>query len=312
MKTKNTLATGILLICLLPSVAFAQDKEKIYQLTENGRYQFVYVRDLLAGNGVVHPITPRTFYLETRRHGLIAKEVSYTAFLQNTGDDIRAMLEVSQSDLLASVKNVSNELSPGSLNIQQSAVEGFQQVEPSGKELEENTEAVSPDDFDAPAGADYKSPSWIANAVMHPGSEAIPAISKSSKSAEAEGAEDTAYTQVRTTIPWIVQLMLMQDEMPYENWYDGENIPVLTSTEAEKRVRLHTLVQSLLACQDDEIQKEYGRIFPGMNGKIYGGSDAELDELVEALLNLKDEFISSSQPELLEMFSEMETLAMGR
>lgn len=314
MKTKLPIAISILVVCLLPVDTSAQGGEKIYRITDEGEYQFIYTRDYVAGNGIVHPVTARTFYLETKRAGLLPETVSYNAYLQLADGHLQAMVEASQEDVIASLNNSPKHIAAqeGSAHEVAPATSGtFAEIGYSGN-CESGicypTQTIQIAGEETPALPPAKQINRTTMALAQPGEEVVPGLTRK----DGEASKDTSYSQVRTKIPWIVQLMLMEGEMPYENWYDRETIPALTATEAEKRVRLHNLVEHLLTYQDDSIQQEYGKVFPGMDGKLYGISDAELDEVVHTLLQMKDDFLASCEPELHHIFNEMETLALNR
>lgn len=319
MKTKITIAISILIGCLLPGDTSAQGGEKIYQITAEGKYQFVYTQDYLNGTGIIHPITARTFYLETKRLGLMPAAVSYAVFLQYPAEQLQAMLESEQADFIASLNNSPEFSVEPEATFQATATSipngnseqayfgncesGICPTKHVSEEASAHVNAEHPEET-----PQNKRMTWMATALTQPGKESVPGLTRR----EATLHKDTTYTQVRTKIPWIVQLMLMEGEMPYENWYDSENVPALTATEADKRIRMHDLVTDLLTYQDDSVQRQFGKVFPGMDGKLYGISDAELDEVIQALLTMKEEFLSSSQPALQDIFNELETLAMGK
>jgi hypothetical protein len=96
----------------------------------------------------------------------------------------------------------------------------------------------------------------------------------------------------------------------YETRYEAEYMPSRIDADVEMRARLREVVFEILTYRDDAVQRKYRKVFPGIEGKLYGSSNAELDEIIVALLNMKEDFLAGAEPELHQMFNEMETLAL--
>ena len=93
-----------------------------------------------------------------------------------------------------------------------------------------------------------------------------------------------------------------------------QNDKVIThNSEANQRARIHYLLNELMFFQDEESLRKYGRLHPGMDGKLYGISNAELDELTTTfLMTMNEETLSASTGEFKGMYYELQTMTSNK
>ncbi len=312
MKTLITISIGILTMSLIPIQSSAQVNEKFYRVTDDGKFQFTYWQYSEGPKGGVHLVTPRTLYLETKRQGLLPEYLSYATFLELSNEQKQAILEFSQQDVIAAMKGIPGNTIKESVSVMvmqepvHNAITVTEAI--SEKESEKSYEEELSQDADRMEPEQKEEIPWIVRTITQPGvahdlpDDDAASISISPAEQPAESKE----------IPWIVRAIIMHDHPLDIEELESGNAPAISIEEANKRVRICTLLNELLAYQDDEIQKEYGKVFPGMDGKLYGTSDAELDEILTELLHMKDDFSADLNPELDKIFSELEALASGR
>ncbi len=80
--------------------AIAIGNERLYEITEEGKYQFTYWQDK---DPEPHPITERTFYLETRDLNIIPEDVSYRKFQRLNTEEQRSIIVDGQKDVITAM-----------------------------------------------------------------------------------------------------------------------------------------------------------------------------------------------------------------
>lgn len=95
MKTiSSILKKGIQIIIIVANTgttSLAGDNDKMYQITDDGDYRYQYLQAEQSNKADVKPVTVRTFYLETKRKGLIPN-IDYRDFLQMSVEEQQALL----------------------------------------------------------------------------------------------------------------------------------------------------------------------------------------------------------------------------
>lgn len=343
MKTLNILI-GILATAVMPMLPVAQSaaqvNEKFYQVTGDQKFQFTYWKSAGEPKGAVHPVTPRTFYLETRRLGLIPDDISFNTFLKIPALQLQAITEAGQKEIIAAINSQSQMKTVNRENLSASPeqVTGNFNVSPVSQ-----ASSDPEDKIELPLVATAASTEQNGYGVTN--------------TAEAGVAR---YYEMGREMPWIIRVMLMPETLysynnnehdeaekaqadgkaqkvkyfvsdPYSHkvFQDFTRVPPESSVQSaatngeenelkDKKSRLLVLLNELMfTCRSDEISEKYGRVFPAIEGKLYGTSDAELNEILAALLNMKDDFLSAykaktNQDEVSKIFGELEAMAFGK
>ncbi len=344
MKIINILV-GILTTVAMPMLPVAQSaaqgNAKFYQVTGDQKFQFTYWQSAGEPKGVVHPVTPRTFYLETRRLGLIPDDISFNTFLKIPVSQLQAITESGQKEIITAINN-------------------------QGQVKTVNRENLSAQP--EPMSGNFNVPS-ANQAGADPGDKIELPIVATAPPIEQNGYEVTntaeagvaRYYEMGREMPWIIKVMLMPETLysydngngqeeaekaqvvektqkvkyfvsdPYTHkvFQDFTRVPAEASVQGaasneeeneltDKKSRLLILLNELMVtCRSDEIREKYGRVFPAIEGKLYGTSDAELNEILAALVNMKDDFLSAykartNQDEVSKIFGELEAMAFGK
>ena len=83
-------------------------------------------------------------------------------------------------------------------------------------------------------------------------------------------------------------------------------------TASKSKARIISIMNELMTYQSEESLRKYGRLFPGMDGKLYGTSDSELRELLSAFLMMKEPMLVESKGELISLYKELELYASNQ
>ena len=106
MKTLVNLTITALIAGSIISTTQAKDFEKYYEVTEEGQFQFLYRQADASPKEGAKPVTNRTFYLETKRQGILPDDLSYRKYQELTAQEIQALLD--QAPLVNTTENKLN------------------------------------------------------------------------------------------------------------------------------------------------------------------------------------------------------------
>ena len=86
--------------------AIAVGNERLYEITDEGQYQFTYWQDK---DPVPHPITERTFFLEARDLDVLSDDISYREFKRLDTDEQQSLIVNGQEDIISKMdKSIDN------------------------------------------------------------------------------------------------------------------------------------------------------------------------------------------------------------
>ncbi len=220
MKTDiQTLISFVFAIAITIGLS-AQDNEKFYQVTDDGEYQFTYWKYSEGAKSVEHPITARTFFLETKRTGGIPAGLSYAEFIRMTAQEHQALVNNGQAEIIAAIQRRDNkvpELS-GERSISTFS-NNFNEADLSQMEVDQLARLSYTDHLVEPKYVDDQRPviidndeykqkeasniNWQVMAITNPGREDIPHYYSRQQTPVAASQEESS--PKRKNVPWVIR-----------------------------------------------------------------------------------------------------------
>ncbi|HXH19847.1 MAG TPA: hypothetical protein VNJ07_12270 [Chitinophagales bacterium] len=317
MKTRIATSVLTLAFAAFQFAANCQVSQKLYQVTDEGKYYFTYWAHSSGEKAGVRYVTPRTFYLEGIRTGVIPATMTYKEFLSCRVDDLQALIFQSQQDVIAAMQRLNEPGIYAPFVNQQSAEPISEKTTVTASQAEsaanddvwitteespvEQPPAIKTEEDAVNKQSQNSDIPWMVYSLTRPGDRVTIA-------SDVENADDS-FDEEDYQIPWVVLALTHRGDAFEAPGIPGRDDADDDSEFLELKIALLGILEELMDLQDTESRKKYGKVYAGMDGKLYGSSDAELDELIKALLRMKDEIsITANRKEVNEIFATLETL----